>query len=133
MPCSAIGGAGGGGGDGNGALTNFKLNKYTFLASLMPKKEIGVDRFIDAHPNYDRRGALIAILDSGVDPAASGLQVTSDGKQKVLDVLDCTGSGDVDTSKVVKADDNGCNRGASGLFFDLSVCMHVCTSLFIIV
>ncbi|TQE03902.1 hypothetical protein C1H46_010429 [Malus baccata] len=122
MPCSAIGGTGGGGGDGNGALTNFKLNESTFLASLMPKKEIGVDRFIDAHPNYDGRGALIAIFDSGVDPAASGLQVTSDGKPKVLDVLDCTGSGDVDTSKVVKADDNGCIPGASGasLFVDSS-------------
>ncbi|XP_050154207.1 tripeptidyl-peptidase 2-like [Malus sylvestris] len=122
MPCSAIGGTGGDGGDGNGALTNFKLNESTFLASLMPKKEIGVDRFIDAHPNYDGRGALIAIFDSGVDPAASGLQVTSDGKPKVLDVLDCTGSGDVDTSKVVKADDNGCIPGASGasLFVDSS-------------
>ncbi|CAL9008689.1 unnamed protein product [Prunus brigantina] len=114
MPCSAIGGAGGGGGEANGSLPNFKLNESTFLASLMPKKEIGADRFIEAHPNYDGRGALIAIFDSGVDPAASGLQVTSDGKPKILDVLDCTGSGDVDTSKVVKADENGSIRGASG-------------------
>ncbi|KAM7499661.1 hypothetical protein LguiA_024075 [Lonicera macranthoides] len=98
----------------NGALRKFKLNESTFLASLMPKKEIGADRFIEAHPEFDGRGAIIAIFDSGVDPAASGLQQTSDGKPKILDVLDCTGSGDIDTSTVVKADADGCIRGASG-------------------
>ncbi|MED6151046.1 tripeptidyl-peptidase II Tpp2 [Stylosanthes scabra] len=99
----------------NGATPrNLKLNESSFLSSLMPKKEIGVDRFLHAHPSYDGRGALIAIFDSGVDPAAAGLQVTSDGKPKILDVLDCTGSGDVDTSKVVKADADGCISGASG-------------------
>ncbi|XP_065869545.1 tripeptidyl-peptidase 2 isoform X2 [Euphorbia lathyris] len=118
MPCSSIstvsGGGGGGGGDDNGSLRSFKLNESTFLASLMPKKEIAADRFIESHPEFDGRGAIIAIFDSGVDPAASGLQVTSDGKPKILDVLDCTGSGDIDTSKVVKVDEDGCIRGASG-------------------
>jgi len=28
----------------------------------MPKKEIGVDRFLHSNPNYDGRGALIAIF-----------------------------------------------------------------------
>ncbi|KAI4351727.1 hypothetical protein L6164_006053 [Bauhinia variegata] len=101
-------------GDDKGALSNFKLNESTFLASLMPKKEIGADRFLENHPKYDGRGVIIAIFDSGVDPAAAGLQITSDGKQKVLDVIDCTGSGDIDTSKVVKADADGCICGASG-------------------
>ncbi|XP_039137990.1 tripeptidyl-peptidase 2 isoform X1 [Dioscorea cayenensis subsp. rotundata] len=94
--------------------SQFHHNEASFLASLMPKKEIGVGRLLEAHPEYDGRGALIAIFDSGVDPAASGLQVTSDGKPKILDVLDCTGSGDVDTSKVVKADADGYIVGASG-------------------
>ncbi|XP_019453181.1 PREDICTED: tripeptidyl-peptidase 2-like isoform X1 [Lupinus angustifolius] len=100
--------------DGYSSIRDFKLNESTFLASLMPKKEIGVDRFFEAHPNYDGRGVLIAIFDSGIDPAADGLQVTSDGKPKVLDVIDCTGSGDVDISKVVKADADGRIFGASG-------------------
>ncbi|KAE9618283.1 putative tripeptidyl-peptidase II [Lupinus albus] len=91
-----------------------KLNHSTFLASLMPKTEIGVDPFLHSHPHYDGRGSLIAIFDSGVDPAAAGLQVTSDGKPKILDILDCTGSGDIDTSKVVKADAEGCISGVSG-------------------
>ncbi|KAB2016864.1 hypothetical protein ES319_D08G122200v1 [Gossypium barbadense] len=120
MPCSSIVTTDntcadvGGGGEENGRFRKFKLNHSTFLASLMPKKEIGADRFIEAHPFYDGRGALIAIFDSGVDPAAAGLQLTSDGKPKILDVIDCTGSGDVDTSKVVKADGDGRIRGASG-------------------
>ncbi|KAL0317794.1 UNVERIFIED_CONTAM: Tripeptidyl-peptidase 2 [Sesamum angustifolium] len=101
-------------GEDNGALRNFKLNESTFLASLMPKKEIAADRFVEAHPEYDGRGVVIAIFDSGVDPAAAGLRVTSEGKPKVLDVIDCTGSGDIDTSTIVKADDNGCIRGTSG-------------------
>ncbi|GAB2222014.1 hypothetical protein Drorol1_Dr00013211 [Drosera rotundifolia] len=91
-----------------------KLTEASFLASLMPKKEIGADRFLEAYPEYDGRGVVIAIFDSGVDPAAAGLHVTSDGKPKVLDVLDCTGSGDIDTSTVVKADGDGRIRGASG-------------------
>lgn len=93
---------------------NFKRREASFLASLMPKKEIRADRFIEANPNYDGRGVVIAIFDSGVDPAAAGLQVTSDGKPKILDVLDCTGSGDIDTSTVVKAAADGSICGASG-------------------
>lgn len=46
----------------NGALRNFRLNQSTFLASLMPKKEIGADRFIEAHPEFDGRGVVIAIF-----------------------------------------------------------------------
>ncbi|KMT16382.1 hypothetical protein BVRB_3g055270 [Beta vulgaris subsp. vulgaris] len=97
-----------------GNIRNFKHTEASFLASLMPKREIAADKFLDAHPHFDGRGVLIAIFDSGVDPAAAGLQVTSDGKPKILDVLDCTGSGDVDTSTVVKADEDGCICGASG-------------------
>ncbi|KAL0687850.1 hypothetical protein Bca4012_087527 [Brassica carinata] len=120
MPCSSsetsrVGCGGGGGGADNACAADFRLNESTFLASLMPKKEIGADRFIEAHPEYDGRGVVIAIFDSGFDPSAAGLHVTSDGKPKVLDVIDCTGSGDIDTSTVVKANEDGLIRGASGV------------------
>lgn len=51
-------------GEDNGALRNFKLNESTFLSSLMPKKEIAADQFVEAHPEYDGRGVTIAIFGS---------------------------------------------------------------------
>jgi tripeptidyl-peptidase-2 len=46
----------------------------------------------------------IAILDTGVDPRASGLRKTSDGKPKIINIIDC-GAGDKGRSTVVKAKD----------------------------
>ncbi|KAF9420359.1 hypothetical protein HW555_003420 [Spodoptera exigua] len=81
---------------------------------LMPKKETGVVSFITKNPIYDGRDTVIAIFDSGVDPAAAGLTVTSTGETKVIERYDCSGCGDVDTSTVIKKVTDGCITGLTG-------------------
>lgn len=81
-----------------------------------PKIETQVTKFLQKQPKCDGRGIVVAILDTGADPKAEGLHVTTEGKPKFIDVIDATGSGDIDTSKVVKLDKDSSTiiTGASG-------------------
>lgn len=54
------------------------------------------------------------MLDTGCDLSAAGLLKTSEGKPKYVDFLDCTGSGDVDTSRVARREADGILEGITG-------------------
>ncbi|VDM17551.1 unnamed protein product [Hydatigera taeniaeformis] len=65
------------------------------MQSMIPKREIGALQFLQKNSEFDGRGVVIAVWDTGVDPTARGLQVTSQGKPKIIDLIDASGSGDV--------------------------------------
>ncbi len=55
----------------------------------------GVEEFIKLHPEYDGRGTIVFILDTGVDLGVDGLIKTSTRSVKVIDVQDFTGEGNI--------------------------------------
>ena len=61
-----------------------KPNEWEFLNTTA----IHASQFIDKHPNYDGRGVIVFILDSGIDLGVVGLQKTSTGDVKIIDVRD---------------------------------------------
>ena len=71
-----------------------------YLLGLMPLEATGVTAWRAAHPTYDGRGVLIAILDSGVDPGVAGLGTTSTGQPKILDLRNFSREGDVALERV---------------------------------
>ncbi|KAJ2636190.1 tripeptidyl-peptidase II Tpp2 [Coemansia sp. RSA 1286] len=83
---------------------------------MLPKGLTQVDEFLSKNPTFDGRDTVVAILDTGIDPAAIGMQTTSTGKPKVVDFIDCTGIGDVQMEPAQKCSDKNPLElvGASG-------------------
>jgi tripeptidyl-peptidase-2 len=72
----------------------------------MPLSSTGVDDFLRAHPTYDGRGVLIGILDTGIDPGIAGLDRTSTGAPKLLDLRDFSDEGAVALRRVTAVGDS---------------------------
>ena len=70
----------------------------------LPAVDIGAPEFIAAHPTWDGRGVVVAILDTGVDAHAPGLLQTATGQPKLIDVRDFGTEGDWETSLAERAD-----------------------------
>ena len=67
---------------------------------LIPREETQALQFVQ---NYNGKDVTIGILDTGVDPGASGIYNMMDGSPKLVGVIDCTGSGDVSVETEKKA------------------------------
>jgi len=65
----------------------------------LSRSDIGAQAFTDAHPQWDGRGVLIAVCDSGVELGTPGLLTTSEGKPKILDARVFCSEGKIDLDK----------------------------------
>ena len=86
--------------------------------AFLPKAETRVTDLLASRPEADGRGVVVAILDTGVDPGHPRLSKTSTGETKLVDFLDATDDGLVQTSIAVDAED-GKLVGATGRLLTL--------------
>lgn len=62
---------------------------------LLSTDTVGGRAFIEAHPQWDGRGVVVAVLDTGVDMSVPGLTTLPEGGVKVIEARDFTGQGRV--------------------------------------
>eukprot|EP01029_Cantina_marsupialis_P024661 TRINITY_DN6394_c0_g2_i1.p1 TRINITY_DN6394_c0_g2~~TRINITY_DN6394_c0_g2_i1.p1 ORF type:complete len:1269 (-),score=399.18 TRINITY_DN6394_c0_g2_i1:148-3918(-) len=81
------------------------MSSLTEWEAILPKIPTLAHEFCQKFPNSDGRGTKVAILDTGVDPGCAALQKTSDGKPKIVDIVDCSGANDVLCEKTIKLEE----------------------------
>jgi len=82
---------------------------------ILSTETIGAKAFLEAHPEWDGRGVLIAVCDTGVALNLPGLVETPEGKPKILDARVFSGQGEIELERAVEGkDENGAARYAPG-------------------
>ena len=76
-------------------LLSISLIAQDSLQTFLSLERTGVAQFIKDNPEFDGRGTIIIILDTGVDMGIDGLLKTTTGETKVIDVQDFTKQGDI--------------------------------------
>ncbi|MBI9073202.1 MAG: S8 family serine peptidase [Melioribacteraceae bacterium] len=77
-------------------LSSMVLIAQEDMQTFLSLKNTNVAKFLEKHPEYDGRGTIVYIFDTGVDQGIDGLKYLPDGKVKVVDVQDFTGQGDIE-------------------------------------
>lgn len=95
-------------------VSPFQASEPDWKTFLLPKHRTGAVDVTHQNPDWDGRGIVVAILDTGIDPAAAGMQKTSHGLPKVIDIVDATGSGDVQMEDPGEKTEDGFYHGLSG-------------------
>jgi subtilisin family serine protease len=78
-----------------------------YSQTFLSLKNTGVEDFLKKHPQYDGRGTIIFVLDTGIDVGIDGLKKTSTDQVKVIDVQDFTGEGDIGFIPAEIKEENG--------------------------
>ena len=72
---------------------------------LLSTDTVGARAFIEAHPTWDGRGVVVAVLDTGVDMSVPGLTTLPQGGVKVIEARDFTGQGRVKLRRPTEKDE----------------------------
>ncbi|MFH1529235.1 MAG: S8 family serine peptidase [Pseudomonadota bacterium] len=86
---------------GSFAATPTRVDYWDLLST----DTVGARAFIEAHPTWDGRGVVIAVLDTGVDMSVPGLTTLPQGGVKVIEARDFTGQGRVKLQRPVEKDE----------------------------
>ena len=65
-------------------LSSVDVDTHFPVGGCLPKQPTGALQLLTKYPEYDGRQVIIAVIDTGIDPLANGLQVFSFSFKKIF-------------------------------------------------